>query len=140
MTKEHIELEELTAGCVDYTGFAFPTLAELTGEVPLRPPRPLASNAPAGASTSNCDESCAEMPDEPRIDSPTGLPPDVNILDILNRDCLSHILAYIPIRDLIRSERVSKTWQSMVREYLEGVIFIVPCIHSESIVVISRGQ
>ncbi|XP_026741151.1 uncharacterized protein LOC113503406 isoform X2 [Trichoplusia ni] len=43
------------------------------------------------------------------------------ILDVLNRDCLTHILAYIPIRDLIRSERVSKTWQNMVREYLQGI-------------------
>ncbi|CAH0588121.1 unnamed protein product [Chrysodeixis includens] len=43
------------------------------------------------------------------------------ILDVLNRDCLTHIMAYIPIRDLIRSERVSKTWQNMVREYLQGI-------------------
>ncbi|XP_026493548.2 uncharacterized protein LOC113398825 isoform X1 [Vanessa tameamea] len=43
-----------------------------------------------------------------------------NILDILNRDCLSHILTYVPIRDLIRSERVSKGWQNMVQEYFQG--------------------
>ncbi|PZC84030.1 hypothetical protein B5X24_HaOG206376 [Helicoverpa armigera] len=43
------------------------------------------------------------------------------ILDVLNRDCLTHILSYVPIRDLIRSERVSKTWQIMVREYLQGI-------------------
>ncbi|XP_041980448.1 uncharacterized protein LOC121734097 isoform X2 [Aricia agestis] len=44
-----------------------------------------------------------------------------NILDILNRDCLNHILTYVSIRDIIRSERVSKRWQSMVQEYLDGV-------------------
>ncbi|KAG6448962.1 hypothetical protein O3G_MSEX005776 [Manduca sexta] len=44
-----------------------------------------------------------------------------NILDILNRDCLTHILTYIPLRDLIISERVSKAWQSMVQEYLAGI-------------------
>ncbi|CAG9566008.1 unnamed protein product [Danaus chrysippus] len=44
-----------------------------------------------------------------------------NILDILNRDCLTHILTYVPIRDLIQSERVSKRWQAMVQEYLQGV-------------------
>lgn len=43
-----------------------------------------------------------------------------SILDVLNADCLSHILSYIPIRDLIRSERVSKRWQSMIQEYLQG--------------------
>lgn len=43
-----------------------------------------------------------------------------NILDILNRDCLDHILAYVPIIDMIRSERVSKRWQSMVQEHLDG--------------------
>ncbi|CAH2087520.1 unnamed protein product [Euphydryas editha] len=43
-----------------------------------------------------------------------------NILDILNQDCLTHILTYVPIRDLIRSERVSKRWQNMVQEYLQG--------------------
>lgn len=42
------------------------------------------------------------------------------ILDILNRDCLDHILAYVPIIDMIRSERVSKRWQSMVQEHLDG--------------------
>lgn len=43
------------------------------------------------------------------------------ILDVLNRDCLTHILNYIPIRDIILSERVSKGWQIMVQEYLAGV-------------------
>ncbi|CAH2267301.1 jg14768 [Pararge aegeria aegeria] len=44
-----------------------------------------------------------------------------NMLDILNNDCLSHILTYVPIRDLIRSERVSKSWQNMVQEYLQSI-------------------
>lgn len=43
-----------------------------------------------------------------------------DILDILNRDCLTHILSYVPIRDLIRSERVSKRWHNVVQEYLQG--------------------
>ncbi|XP_069360333.1 putative RNA-binding protein EEED8.10 isoform X2 [Maniola hyperantus] len=44
-----------------------------------------------------------------------------NMLDILNVDCLSHILTYVPINDLIRSERVSRRWQNMVQEYLLGI-------------------
>ncbi|XP_049872173.1 F-box/LRR-repeat protein 7-like isoform X2 [Pectinophora gossypiella] len=44
-----------------------------------------------------------------------------NILDILNRDCLTHVLTYVPIRDLIRSERTSKAWQNMVQEYLQSI-------------------
>ncbi|XP_053612111.1 uncharacterized protein LOC128676154 [Plodia interpunctella] len=47
--------------------------------------------------------------------------PSYNILDILNRDCLNHILTFVPIRDLIRSERVSKRWQCMVQEYLDSI-------------------
>ncbi|KOB78294.1 F-box/LRR-repeat protein 2, partial [Operophtera brumata] len=43
-----------------------------------------------------------------------------SILDILNRDCLDHILNYIPILDIIRTERVSKRWQNMMQEHLEG--------------------
>lgn len=45
------------------------------------------------------------------------------ILDVLNQDCLIHVLSYVPIRDLIRSERVSKRWQNMVQEYLHGKLF-----------------
>ncbi|XP_045501005.1 uncharacterized protein LOC123698432 isoform X1 [Colias croceus] len=44
-----------------------------------------------------------------------------NMLDVLNRDCLTQILGYVPIVDLIRSERVSKKWQNMVHEYLQGI-------------------
>ncbi|KPJ19370.1 F-box/LRR-repeat protein 4 [Papilio machaon] len=43
------------------------------------------------------------------------------ILDVLNPDCLSHIMSYIPLRDLIRSERVSKRWQMVVQEYIVGI-------------------
>ncbi|XP_063545806.1 F-box/LRR-repeat protein 7-like [Cydia strobilella] len=39
------------------------------------------------------------------------------ILDILNWDCLAHVLSFVPIIDLIRSERVSKRWQCMVQEH-----------------------
>ncbi|KAJ0175060.1 hypothetical protein K1T71_009201 [Dendrolimus kikuchii] len=47
--------------------------------------------------------------------------PGYSIMDILNRDCLTHILSYVPLRDLILSERVSKSWQNMVQEYLLGI-------------------
>ncbi|XP_013170008.1 PREDICTED: uncharacterized protein LOC106119516 isoform X2 [Papilio xuthus] len=43
------------------------------------------------------------------------------ILDVLNPDCLTHIMSYIPLRDLIRSERVSKRWQMVVQEYVVGI-------------------
>ncbi|XP_063539924.1 uncharacterized protein LOC134748981 [Cydia strobilella] len=43
------------------------------------------------------------------------------ILDILNRDCLAHVLNFVPIIDLIRSERVSKRWQSLVQEHTNGI-------------------
>ncbi|XP_059060554.1 F-box/LRR-repeat protein 2-like [Achroia grisella] len=46
---------------------------------------------------------------------------DSSILNILNIDCLHQIMSYVPIRDLILSERVSKKWQCMVQEYLEGI-------------------
>ncbi|CAB3244604.1 unnamed protein product [Arctia plantaginis] len=123
ISKRQRDLEELTSHCIDYTGCEFPTLGELTGEVPLRPPRPLKSMhvTETSAEVETDSEKPAEDPVESRAETPTGLPDDVNILDILNRDCLSHILAFIPIRDLIRSESVSKTWQNMVREYLDGI-------------------
>ncbi|CAH0718223.1 unnamed protein product, partial [Brenthis ino] len=64
-------------------------------------------------------ETSEEVTDEQPQDESEEEP--YNILDILNRDCLTHILTYVPIRDLIRSERVSKQWQSMVQEYLQGI-------------------
>ncbi|XP_063547130.1 F-box/LRR-repeat protein 7-like [Cydia strobilella] len=42
------------------------------------------------------------------------------ILDILKWDCLAHVLSFVPIIDLIRSERVSKRWQCMVQEHYNG--------------------
>lgn len=47
--------------------------------------------------------------------------PTYTILDILNRDCMDHIMSYIPINDLIRSERVSKGWQNMTQEYFTSL-------------------
>lgn len=47
------------------------------------------------------------------------------ILDVLNPDCLSHIMSYVPLRDLIRSERVSKRWQMMVQEFIVGESFFI---------------
>ncbi|XP_047505716.1 dynein regulatory complex subunit 6-like [Pieris napi] len=44
-----------------------------------------------------------------------------NILNILNQDCMSHILSYVPVLDLIRSERVSKRWRNMINEHLQGI-------------------
>ncbi|CAH2049143.1 unnamed protein product, partial [Iphiclides podalirius] len=43
------------------------------------------------------------------------------ILDILNMDCMHHILSYITLRDLILSERVSKRWQITVQEYILSI-------------------
>ncbi|XP_072938310.1 putative RNA-binding protein EEED8.10 [Epargyreus clarus] len=56
----------------------------------------------------------------PLLDGSTEYTP-YNILEVLNQDCLHHIFSYIPIRDLVRSERVSKAWQSSIQEYLESV-------------------
>ncbi|XP_068622662.1 F-box/LRR-repeat protein 7-like isoform X2 [Battus philenor] len=43
------------------------------------------------------------------------------LLDILNADCVHHILRYVSLRDLIRSERVSKRWRMMIQEYIHGM-------------------
>ncbi|KAM3965520.1 putative RNA-binding protein EEED8.10 [Aphomia sociella] len=68
----------------------------------------------ATASEQEISKNEQEMP-EPEIED------CYNILDILNSDCLNHIMSYVPIRDLIRSERVSKQWQDMVQEYLQSI-------------------
>lgn len=73
----------------------------------------------AEATTSATDAPLNPESKEDAKDSETT--PEYTILDVLNSDCLAHIMSYVPIRDLIRSERVSKTWQNMVREYLAGI-------------------
>ncbi|XP_075979877.1 uncharacterized protein LOC142979021 isoform X2 [Anticarsia gemmatalis] len=106
--------------------FEIPSLADIAVGLPFQTSKPkTADHAETAGETSTASlealaESRAKSP-KPCADVPSGLPPGLNILDILNRDCLTHIMAYIPIRDLIRSERVSKTWQLMIREYLEGI-------------------
>lgn len=69
--------------------------------------------------TTNTENPEPEIPEEPAEETPEVNEP-FDILDILNQDCLMNILSYIPITDLIRSERVSKRWQSMVQEYLQS--------------------
>ncbi|XP_061728048.1 uncharacterized protein LOC133533109 [Cydia pomonella] len=44
-----------------------------------------------------------------------------NILDYLNEDCWRAVLDYIPVSDIIKSERVCKQWQRVVLVYLRGV-------------------
>lgn len=46
---------------------------------------------------------------------------DQTILDYLNEDCWRVVLQYVPVRDLIRTERTSRLWQSWVLMYLKGV-------------------
>ncbi|XP_063544671.1 uncharacterized protein LOC134752840 [Cydia strobilella] len=54
------------------------------------------------------------------------------ILDMLNADCWREILGYVPIEEIIRSERVSRRWQYRMIEYMQGVNLSVeylrPCI------------
>ncbi|XP_063529964.1 uncharacterized protein LOC134741126 [Cydia strobilella] len=47
------------------------------------------------------------------------------ILDYLNEDCWRAVLQYVPVQDLIRTERASRRWQGMVLTYLEGVRIII---------------
>ncbi|KAJ8718577.1 hypothetical protein PYW08_002814 [Mythimna loreyi] len=75
----------------------------------------------AEATTSSTEVPMTENVETQEEEKDSEMESSYTILDVLNRDCLTHILAYVPIRDLIRSERVSKTWQNMVREYLQGI-------------------
>ncbi|XP_061708108.1 uncharacterized protein LOC133518438 [Cydia pomonella] len=42
------------------------------------------------------------------------------ILDYLNEDCWRAVLQYVPIKDLIKTERASRRWQGVVLTYLKG--------------------
>ncbi|XP_063830057.1 F-box/LRR-repeat protein 7-like isoform X2 [Ostrinia nubilalis] len=77
---------------------------------------PQSSNA-NGESSTDSNETSEGNPSEETEDAE----PTYNILDVLNRDCMTHVLTFIPIIDLIRSERVSKSWQNMVTEYLHSI-------------------
>ncbi|KAL4717281.1 hypothetical protein ACJJTC_017168 [Scirpophaga incertulas] len=61
------------------------------------------------------EDNSSSFADDPNIER------SYNILDILNSDCLMHILQFVSIKDLIRSERVSKSWQNMVQEYFISI-------------------
>ncbi|XP_060804423.1 putative RNA-binding protein EEED8.10 [Amyelois transitella] len=71
-------------------------------------------------SLNNGEASNSEIKDSKVAESATEEEPSYNILDILNSDCLNYILSFVPISNIIRSERVSKRWQCMVQEYLES--------------------
>ncbi|XP_045775363.1 putative F-box/LRR-repeat protein 8 isoform X2 [Maniola jurtina] len=75
---------------------------------------------PEGNNAESSETPKAENSENPNEETEDSDQP-YNILDILNVDCLSHILTYVPINDLIRSERVSRRWQNMVQEYLLGI-------------------
>ncbi|KAL0821127.1 hypothetical protein ABMA28_005748 [Loxostege sticticalis] len=80
------------------------------------------SSAPNGeCSTDSSEPNTSDANTTPVEEEPVEAEPSYNILDILNRDCLTHVLTFIPINDLIRSERVSKSWQNMVLEYLQSI-------------------
>lgn len=80
----------------------------------------VSDNGDAAEATTSATDAPMDNPESKEEVKESEMEPDYTILDVLNRDCLAHIMSYVPIRDLIRSERVSKTWQNMVREYLAG--------------------
>ncbi|XP_047986866.1 uncharacterized protein LOC125226804 isoform X2 [Leguminivora glycinivorella] len=43
-----------------------------------------------------------------------------DILAALNEDCWRHVLSFVPVRDIVRAERVSRKWQEAVLLYLRG--------------------
>lgn len=81
----------------------------------------VADNGDAAEATTSATDAPLENPESKEDAKDSETTPEYTILDVLNSDCLAHIMSYVPIRDLIRSERVSKTWQNMVREYLAGI-------------------
>ncbi|XP_035447343.2 uncharacterized protein LOC118274089 isoform X1 [Spodoptera frugiperda] len=81
----------------------------------------VSDNGDAAEATTSATDAPMDNPESKEEVKESEMEPDYTILDVLNRDCLAHIMSYVPIRDLIRSERVSKTWQNMVREYLAGI-------------------
>ncbi|XP_061713646.1 uncharacterized protein LOC133522341 isoform X2 [Cydia pomonella] len=52
------------------------------------------------------------------------------ILDVLNEDCWRLVLDYVSLRDVVRSERVSKQWRHVVYRYLRGArLYIRMCLY-----------
>ncbi|XP_047996217.1 uncharacterized protein LOC125234075 [Leguminivora glycinivorella] len=54
-----------------------------------------------------------------------------SILDYLNEDCWRVVLNYVPILDIIRTERVSRRWQRAVLIYLRGIRFRIISVDEE---------
>lgn len=45
------------------------------------------------------------------------------ILDYLDEDCWRAVLQFVPVQDIVKSERVSRRWQQVVLLYLKGTRF-----------------
>ncbi|XP_073964550.1 uncharacterized protein [Choristoneura fumiferana] len=82
---------------------------------------------PVTAVQSEADSICHSTTKRPRVWEPhstghsSNTPDhDATILDVLNADCWRLVLDYVPVGDVVRSERVSRAWQQVVRDYLAG--------------------
>ncbi|XP_047996002.1 F-box/LRR-repeat protein 7-like isoform X1 [Leguminivora glycinivorella] len=84
-------------------------------------PAPEQGQVPLESSTDSGEAATQENNAEANAEDNENTEKTYTILDILNRDCLAHVLNFIPIIDLIRSERVSKRWQSLVQEHINGI-------------------
>ncbi|RVE49967.1 hypothetical protein evm_005435 [Chilo suppressalis] len=94
------------------------------GEIPLPASNGIDPQVDGPSATSSSENDEVNVPEENFVKVEEGsseTEDPYNILDILNRDCMTHILSFIPIKDLIRSERVSKSWQNMIQEYLQSI-------------------
>lgn len=45
----------------------------------------------------------------------------VDLATVLNRDCLIHLFSYIPLYELIRLQRVNKSWLYVIKDYLLSI-------------------
>ncbi|XP_063366857.1 uncharacterized protein LOC134655337 [Cydia amplana] len=50
---------------------------------------------------------------------------ELTVLDYLNEDCWRAVLDYVPVKDVICSERVSSHWQRIVLLYLSHIRFLI---------------
>ncbi|XP_047987031.1 uncharacterized protein LOC125226898 [Leguminivora glycinivorella] len=65
---------------------------------------------------------CLPYPDELMLRAePNNDSEGLTILDYLNEDCWRAVLQFVPVRDLVCSERTSRLWQTWVLMYLKGV-------------------
>lgn len=62
-----------------------------------------------------CEDTAVEEGEKQSEDLP------YTIVDILNRDCMLHILSYLPLNQLVRSERVCKKWRNHVNDHLQSM-------------------